>query len=102
MVLGCQVPAQQPHGGQRQLSRGEPVEDDREAAAGPGRLDPAARCVFGEPKGLGAITKERAVALGGVEGGSAVESGQMGHELGGGRALPTGQRGEVHEEVAVR
>ena len=38
MVLRREVPAQQPHGGEGHLSRGEEVEDHGEAAAGPGDL----------------------------------------------------------------
>ena len=57
------------------------VEDYRAAPAGAGGLDTVARRVFRQMENLGAIAEERAVALGGVEGRSAVERGPMGHEL---------------------
>jgi hypothetical protein len=58
VILRCEVPAQQPHGGEGHVSRGEEVEYRREAPAGPGGLDTVAGRVFRQPKGLGAITEQ--------------------------------------------
>ena len=61
-----------------------------------------ARRVFRQMESLAAIAEERAVALGGVEGRSAVERGQMGHELDQGIALPSGEHFEAREKIPVR
>ena len=47
VILRREVAAQQPHGGEGDLSRGQQVEDHRETPAGAGGVDPSARGVFG-------------------------------------------------------
>ena len=102
MVLRGEVPPQQPYGGEGHLSRGQPVEDHREAAAGPGGLDPVASRVLRQPKGLGAITEKGPVALSGVDGRARIEHGQMSHELDRCLALPARERVEAREEIPIR
>jgi hypothetical protein len=96
------VSAQQPHGGEGHRARSEKIEDRREAPAGAGGLDPVASRIFRQPKGLGAIAEQRAIALGGVSGWAAIERGQMGHELDRGLALPAREHVEAREEIVIR
>src|SRR5438552_742576 len=66
------------------------------------RVDAVAGGVLGEPKHLGAVGEERAVAFGGEEGGSGVEHGQMRHELDRGLALVAGEHTDAREEIVIR
>ena len=102
MILRREVPPQQAHGGEGHLSRGEQIQDHREAPAGPGGLDAIARGVFREPKGLGAIAEEGPIGLGGVDGGTGIERGQVGHQLDRRFALRTREHVEAREEILIR
>ena len=102
MVLRREVRCQQADGGQAQGARSQQIEDQWEAPAGPSGLDAVAGGILGEPKGLGAITEERAVALSGVEHRATIERGQMGHQLGRGLALLAGEPFQAGEEVLIR
>jgi hypothetical protein len=82
VVLRREVRCQQADGGQAQGAGSQQIEDQREAPAGPSGVDTVAGGILGEPKGLGAIAEERAVALSGVEHLASVERGQVGHQLG--------------------
>jgi hypothetical protein len=102
VVLRREVPCQQADGGQGEGARSQELEDQGEAPAGSSGRDAIARGILGEPKGLGAIGKERAVALGGIEGRAAIERGQMGHQLDRGLALPRGEHFQSGEEILIR
>ena len=102
MILRREVPAQQSHGGEGHLSRGEEVEDQREAAAGPGGLDSVAGRVFRQPKSLGTVTEQGPVALGGIERGAGVARGQMGHQLDRHLAFSAREHREACEEIPIR
>jgi hypothetical protein len=101
MVLRCEMSCKEPHRGQCHLAGREHVEDHRESLAGPGGRDAIRGGIFGEPKSLGAIRVERAVALCGVNGGTRIERGQVGHELGEGCSLLLGKRAQAREEVMI-
>ena len=102
MVLRREVASQQADGGQGQGARSQELEDQGEAAAGSRGLYATASGIFGEPKGLGAVAEQRAVALSGVECRAAIELGQMGHQLGRGLALLAGEHFQAGEEVLIR
>jgi hypothetical protein len=72
------------------------------APAGPSRLDAVAGGILGEPKGLGAVAEERAIALSSVERRAAIERGQMGDQLGRGLALLAGEAFQASEEILIR
>jgi len=97
VVLRREVPCQQADGGQGQGARSQELEDLWEAPAGSSGLDTVAGGIFGEAKGLGAISEERAVALSGVERRAAIEGGQMGHQLDRGLALLAGEHFQAGE-----
>jgi len=102
VIFRREVPPQQSHGGEGHLSRGEQIEDRREAAGGARGLNSVARRVFRQPQRLGAIAEEGAIALGRVDGRAVVEGGQVGHEVGAGLALITRKHVEAREQVAIR
>ena len=86
---------------QRQRSRGQQVQDPREAAArGDGR-EPRAGGVLGEAQRPCAVREQRPIALRGVHVGPHVERGQVGHQLGGGAALVRGDLWEARQQIAV-
>ena len=58
VIFRREVPPQQSHGGEGHLSRGEQIEDRREAAGGARGLNSVARRVFRQPQRLGAIAEE--------------------------------------------
>ena len=102
MVVRREEPTHQTDGGEGHLARGEKVEDHRKAPTGAGRVDPIARSIFGQPKNLGAISEERPVAVGSVNGRSRVEHSEVGHELDRGLTLPAGKRSDPRQEVLIR
>jgi len=102
VVLRREVLSQQADGGQGQGARSQELEDLWEAPAGPNGLDAVTGGIFGEPKGLGAIAEERAVALSEEERRSAIERGQMSDQLDRGLALLAGEGFQAGEEVLIR
>ena len=102
VVLRREVPSQQADGGQAQGARGQELEDQREAPAGPSGLDAVAGGVFRETKGLGAVGEEGSVALSGVERRTDIKRGQMGHQLGRRLTLLAGESFQASEEVLIR
>jgi len=87
--------------GEGHRAGGKQVENHRKVPAGSSRLDAIAGGVLGEPKHVRAVGEERTVAFGGVEGGSGVERGQVGHELG--RRLPFlgREHNDAREEIVI-
>ncbi len=102
MVLPCEVRTQDPDGGEGYRAGDEGLEDDGKVSAGSGRLDTVAGGVLGEPEHLRAVSEERTVALGGEEGGSGVEHGQMRDELDRCLALVAGEHTDAREEILIR
>ncbi len=102
VVLLREVLCQQADGGQGQGAGSQELEDQGEAPAGPSGLDAVAGGIFGEPKGLGAIVEERAVALTEEERRAAIERGQMGDQLDRGLALLSGEGFQAGEEIVIR
>src|SRR6266851_1771844 len=102
MVLGREVPPQQPDGGEGHRARGEGLEEDGKASAGSSRLDAIAGGVFGEAKHLRAVTEEGPEALGGVERRPGVERRQVRDELDRGLALTAGENADAREEIVIR
>ena len=102
MVLRRQMTTEQPNGGERHRTRREHVEDHGKASAGSGRLYPIAGRVFGEPKGLGAVTEERPVALGRIECRSSIEFSQVGDELDQCLSLLAGERKDAGQQILIR
>jgi hypothetical protein len=79
----------------------QPVQDDRERARDPGRLDAAVRGMLGEPEGVRAVTEERPVALGAVEL-AGVEFNKVSDHLRSEAPLAAREVDEPGKEVAVR
>jgi len=102
VVLRRQVRTQHPDGREGHRAGGQQVEDHRKVSAGSSRLDTVAGGVLGEPKHLRAVGEERTVALSGVEGGSGVERGQVGHELDGCVPLVAGEDTDAREKILIR
>ena len=102
VVLRREVLAQQPDGRKGYRARGEEVDDQRKASAGSGRLDPVAGGVFGKPKDLRAVTEERPLALGSVEGWSDVEFSKVRDQLSRCLALPGGEHADARKKIVIR
>ena len=102
MVLRSQVRLQHPDGRKRHQSVGQEIEDQREAAAEPGRVDAVAGGVLGQVERPPAIREERAVALGTMRIGAQLEHREMRHQLGRRLALRAREGVDASKKVAVR
>jgi hypothetical protein len=101
MVLPRQVGRQQPQRGQVHRTFPEPLQEDRELAALPCRLDPVVGGVLGEPQDLPAVREERREPQAQVDP-TGVELGQVGDKVHGGRAFVMGQSVELCDQIVVR
>src|SRR5258708_21738151 len=101
MVLGSEVRTEHPDRREGQSARGERVQDDGKTPTRSRRVDPIAGGVLREPEDLRAVREEGTVALGGIEGRSRVQLGQVGHELDGCFSLSAGQGREASEEIWI-
>jgi hypothetical protein len=101
VITGRETRTEQSNGRQRQGTGRQPIEDHGEATADAGRLDSIAGGVLGEPQHFRAVREQRAVTIGGIQGRTRLELGQVGHELGRGLSLRAGEHADTCEEIVI-